>query len=225
MALKTARTKRARNKRSKQRRGAAGRPRLAGAHAPGATALTTDDLVGLKLPATTHGELNALEAENILHGWRWAVRSTTSRVPNMLTEAYPRELHRRMFGEVWSWAGENRTREVNVGVDPSQISARLRVVLDDAQFWVSNGTFGPEELAIRLHHRVVQVHPFRNRNGRHARLLADLLLVKHFKRGRLPWGGDTLDHRGHRRDEYIAAVRSADTQDYLSLLKLCPSSV
>lgn len=224
MALKTARTKRARKKRDEKTRGAARRPRLTGAHALGATPLTADDLVGLKLPATTHGELNAIEAENILHGWRWAVRSTTSRVPNMLTDAYLRELHRRMFGEVWSWAGANRTREANVGVEPTQISARLRVVLDDAKFWVENKTYEPEELAIRLHHRVVQVHPFRNGNGRHARLLADLLLVKHFKRGRLSWGGDTLDHRGHRRDEYIAAVRSADVHDYLPLLKLCQSS-
>ena len=179
MALKTVRTKHAKKKRGKQRRGAAGRPRLAGAHAPGATPLTADDLVGLKLPATTHGDLNALEAENIRHGWRWAVRSTTSRVPNMLTEAYLRELHRRMFGEVWSWAGENRTREVNVGVDPTKKAAQL---------------------------------------------LADLLLVKHFKRGRLPWGGDTLDQRGHRRDEYIAAVRRADAQDYTPLMQVSQSS-
>lgn len=179
---------------------------------------------GLKLPANTHGELNELEAENILAGWRWAVRSTKSRMPNMLTDTYVRELHRRMFGEVWEWAGGYRNRETNVGVDPAQFGPRLMVVLEDARFWLDSNTYPPDEFAIRLHHRVVQIHPFRNGNGRHARMMADLVLVKHFREKRLPWGGNALGRTDPRRDEYLAAVRAADAHDYAPLLAFCRSS-
>ncbi len=197
---------------------------LIGAHAPGATPLTADDVLGLKLPATAHGELNALEAENILHGWRWAVRSTKSRMPNMLTDTYMRELHRRMFGEVWEWAGHYRLRETSVGVDPVQIRPRLMVVLGDARYWLDSKTYPPDEFAIRLHHRIVQVHPFRNGNGRHARMIADLVLLRHHKEKRLPWGGYTLGRTDPRRDEYLVAIRAADGHDYGPLLEFCRSS-
>lgn len=216
--------KRAKRARSKRKRASAKQPRLEGAHASGATPLSADDLVGLKLPARTHADLNELEADNILHGWQWAVRSTKSHLPDLLMDAHVRELHRRMFGQVWSWAGEYRLREVNIGVDPVQIGPRLRDVLADAQYWVEHHTFDPEELAIRLHHRVVQVHPFRNGNGRHSRMLADLLLAKHFKRSRLPWGGGTLDRSGPLRTQYLAAIRLADAHDYAPLLKFCRSA-
>jgi Fic-DOC domain mobile mystery protein B len=216
--------KRAKRAGSKRKHGRSRRRGLAGAHATGATPLTADDLVGLKFPARTHGELNELEADNILHGWRWAARSTKSRLPELLSDEFARELHRKTFGQVWSWAGEYRLREVNIGVDPAQIATRLRVVLQDAQYWVEHQTFNPEELAIRLHHRVVQVHPFRNGNGRHCRMLADLLLVKHFKQPRLPWGGDALGRGGPLRAEYLAAIRRADAHDYAPLIEFCRTS-
>lgn len=216
--------KRATRASSKRKRTRSKRPRLTGAHAAGATPLTADDLAGLNLPARTHGELNELEADNILHGWRWAVRSTKSRLPDLLTDEYVRELHRKLFGQLWAWAGEYRLREVNIGVEPVQIGPRLRVVLGDAQFWVDHQTYDPQEVAIRSHHRVVQVHPFPNGNGRHARILADLLLLKHFRQPRLPWGGDILDRAGMARTQYLAALRLADAHDYTPLLEFCRSS-
>jgi Fic-DOC domain mobile mystery protein B len=197
---------------------------LTGAHAPGATPLDQDDVLGLKLPATTHGELNELEAENILAGWRWASRSTKSRMPNMLTDTYVRELHRRMFGEVWEWAGQYRQRELNIGVAPIQVGPSLMVALGNAQVWLAQETFEPVDFAIRLHHAIVKIHPFRNGNGRHSRLFADLTLVKHFKENRLPWGGDTLGRTDPRRNEYLKAVRAADDGDYRPLLTFCRSS-
>lgn len=217
MALKRTR------KRNRKRK-ASGKSPLIGAHAPGATPLTADDLFGLKLPATTHGELNALEAENILDGWQWAVRSTKSRMPNMLTDTYVRELHRQMFAEVWEWAGQYRQRDTNIGVDWIQIGPRLMVALENARYWLDHETFEPEEFAIRLHHLIVQVHPFRNGNGRHSRIMADLTLVKHFMVRRLPWGGDTLGRTDPRRDGYLEAVRAADANDYGPLLAFCRSS-
>lgn len=196
---------------------------ITGTQAPGATELTADDLLGLKVPATTYAELNAFEAENILAGWRWATRSTKSRMPRLLTIDYLRELHRYMFGEVWEWAGENRQLEANVGVDPAIITPRLIDVLGDSSFWVINATYEPEELAIRLHHRVVQIHPFRNGNGRHARMMADLLLARHFRVRRLSWGGSALGISDPRRDDYLAALRAADAHDYGLLITFCTS--
>jgi Fic-DOC domain mobile mystery protein B len=99
----------------------------------------------------------------------------------------------------------------------------LRLVLEDAQFWIDHQTYHPQELAIRLHHRVVHVHPFRNGNGRHSRMLADLLLMKHFRQPRLPWGGDILDRGGPLRTQYLAAIRLADAHDYGPLIEFCQS--
>jgi Fic-DOC domain mobile mystery protein B len=197
---------------------------LGDVHAPGATPLTPDELQGLRLPARTHGDLNALEAENILAGWRWALRSTTSRLPRLLTDEYLRALHRRMFGQVWSWAGDLRMRQTNIGVAPHEIAVHLRQVLEDAAYWVEHGTYPATEIAVRLHHRVVLIHPFANGNGRHARMLADVLLVRHFELPRLQWGGPLLDADGARRTEYLEALRAADHHDYSPLLKFCAVS-
>lgn len=194
---------------------------LGGVHAPGATPLTPDELQGLRLPARTHGDLNALEAENILAGWRWALRSTTSRRTRLLTDEYLRALHRRMFGQVWSWAGDLRMRQTNIGVAPHEIAVNVRQVLEDAAYWVEHGTYPAAEIAVRLHHRVVLIHPFANGNGRHARMLADVLLVRHFELPRLQWGGPLLDANGARRTEYLEALRAADHHDYRPLLKFC----
>ena len=197
---------------------------LLGAHAPGATPLTPDDVRGLLVPATTHRDLNEFEAENILVGSRWASRSKKSRMPHMLTDSYVRELHRRMFGDVWEWAGQYRLIDTNIGIDWRQIGPRLVVGLGNAQHWLDHEMYEPEEFAIRLHHMVVQIHPFRNGNGRHSRMLADLILTKHFRAPRLPWGGAALGRTDPRRDEYLAAMTAADGDRFDPLLRFCRSS-
>ena len=150
-------------------------------HAPGATPLRREDVEGLKHSVTTHAELNELEAANIAQGQEWALRARSTRVPDMFSDRYLRQLHGRMYGEVWDWAGEYRLHDTNIGVTHTAIRTELRSIYDDARYWIEHGTYSPAELAIRLHHRVVYVHPFPNGNGRHARLLADLLLLRHFQ--------------------------------------------
>ena len=82
-----------------------------------------------------------------------------------------------MFGDVWSWAGDFRTRDVNIGnVQAHRIPVDLPAMLDDVKYWVNRRTFAPDEIAVRLHHRLAEIHPFPNGNGRHARLMADLLI-------------------------------------------------
>ena len=193
-------------------------------HAPGATPLRPEEIAGLRHPATTHAELNELEAANIVQGQEWALRARRTAMPGMLSDDYVRLLHKKMYGEVWVWAGTYRQQDTNIGVPYPTIWTTLRTIYDDARYCVEHGTYAPDELAIRLHHRLVWVHPFPNGNGRHARLMADLVLLRHFKSGRLPWGGRTLSRTDPRRAQYIAALQAADGHNYEPLLQFCRSS-
>jgi Fic-DOC domain mobile mystery protein B len=197
---------------------------LTGAHARGATPLRDEDIKGLRHAVTTFGELNELEAANIVQGQEWALKSRLTKLPGMLSDEYIRRLHRRMYGDVWKWAGRYRDYDTNIGVQFQRIGPELRIVYDDAHYWLNNNTYAADELVIRLHHRLVSVHPFSNGNGRTSRLLADLIMVKHFKIDRLPWGGDTLVGAGPRRAAYIAALQDADVHNYEPLLRFCRSA-
>lgn len=192
---------------------------LAGSHAPGATPLDAEQLEGLKLPISTLEELNAAEQDNILAGQDWAQRSRTFAFPYMLSDDGMRKLHRRMFGAVYTWAGTYRQRETAVGVEPMQIPVALRVHCDDARHWLEQAVYGPIELAIRLHHGIVRIHPFRNGNGRQSRLAADLLLMKHFGIARLPWGGGDIRDMGDLRVRYRNALIAADEGQFDLLIE------
>jgi Fic-DOC domain mobile mystery protein B len=197
---------------------------LTGAHAPGATPLTEEDVAGLKIRSlTTHGELNEAEANNILKGQQWALRSRLARLPQMLSDAFLQRLHREMFGEIWEWAGAYRDRDTNIGVEHHLIRPELRRAYDDARAWLEHGTYPADEFVVRLHYRLVTVHPFRNGNGRHARMVADLALVRHFKADPLPWGGGGLRNAEAIRQAYIEALVAADRHDFAPLLTFARS--
>lgn len=194
-------------------------PSLTEGHASGATPLTPEDLEGLKIRSvTTHGELNEAEANNIIKGQEWALHSRLVRLPSMLSDNFMQRLHREMFGEVWQWAGHYRTRDTNIGVAHHIIWQALGQVYDDAKGWLQYNAYPPEEFAVRLHYRVVSVHPFRNGNGRHARMVADLTLIRHFKTDPLSWGGSALRLADATRRAYIEALRAADHHDFAPLL-------
>jgi Fic-DOC domain mobile mystery protein B len=180
----------------------------------GATPLDADEADEL-LPEhiTTGGELNAWEQANILDAERWLL---ARRKRDVLTEAFVRELHRRMFGATWRWAGEFRRTNKNIGVDWQAIPVALRDVLADGRCWIEHGTYALPSAAVRFHHRLVQVHCFPNGNGRHARLCADALLTSHGA-ARMTWGAE-LGDAGEARTRYIAALRAADGGDYGPLL-------
>ena len=123
-----------------------------------------------------------------------------------------------MFGSIWKWAGKYRTTERNIGVAPYQIQPKLRILLDDIKFWIDNKTFSEKEIAIRFHHRLVQIHPFPNGNGRISRLMADLLMRK-LGQTELNWGSENLAKISDIRKKYISALQEADRGNYDSLLK------
>ena len=184
----------------------------------GATPLDPDEMDGLRHKhVTTREELNYLEQANIQKGLQWMKRSRQS---DIIQESYVRELHRQLFGEVWSWAGTFRTTEKNIGVDPRKISVQLRNLLDDVRYWIEHKAYAPEEIAIRFHHGLVAIHPFPNGNGRHARVMADALMLKIFKKPPIRWtGGKNVQEMGKRRSEYILGLQMADQGDYDSLLE------
>jgi Fic-DOC domain mobile mystery protein B len=193
-------------------------------HAPGATPLTADQLKGLRNPfINTQEELNRAEQANIVRARLWARTARSIVMPGMLSRDFLEDLHRRMYGDVWSWAGKQRIVDTNVGVDFPKIGVELRILIDDARYWIDHGTYSPIEYAVRMHHRLVFIHPFPNGNGRLARFYADLVLTRHFKQHRLTWGGGQLGNEDPRRTLYIEALRAADRQDYSRLLEFAAS--
>lgn len=163
-------------------------------------------------------ELNAAEQENIARGQDWAL----ARKRDLLSETFIQHLHRRMFGDVWRWAGKFRTTERNLGIPHFEIPMAVRELLQDAKTWVEHKTYPADEIAVRFHHRLVTIHPFPNGNGRHARLMADLLVIS-LGGERFSWGRTNLQQAGEVRQQYIAALRAADNHDYGPLLRFARS--
>ncbi len=189
-------------------------------HEPtGATPLTPDELLGLKAKhITTRGELNELEGENIIEGLTWLERRPRSF--DLLTEDAARVVHKRLFGEVWDWAGVYRLKEKNIGVPVWQISAEVHTCLVDARYWRENATYEPMEATARFHHKLVWVHPFANGNGRWARIVADAYLATLNPDIFLDWSdNETLAADCGHRARYIAALRAADDNDFRPLVE------
>jgi len=182
----------------------------------GATPLDPDEIDGLKFAhVATRGELNELEQANITAGMLWLRRRRKNPI---LTESFMRQLHKKLFGEVWRWAGAFRKTEKNIGVDPIEIAVQLRMLLGDALYWAEHGTYAPLEAAAKFHHRLVQIHLFPNGNGRHARIATDLFLKEYFQHPPIDWaGGYELENMNERRKDYIAALRGADKGEYSAL--------
>ena len=185
----------------------------------GATPLDPNELGGLKHKhITTQGELDQLEQANISSGLRWLGRQRA----NVLTDDFVIALHKRLFGDVWDWAGTFRKTGKNIGIEPINIPVALRGLLEDAQYWVDHKTYPPLEAAARLHHRLVEIHPFPNGNGRHARIMADAILDRVYGTKPIDWaGGHDLQKMNVRRTEYIAALKSADAGDYAPMIHFC----
>jgi Fic-DOC domain mobile mystery protein B len=185
-----------------------------------ATPLADEEKDGL-IPSwiTFRHELNEVEQANIAQGALWASRQ---RSRHLLDEAFLRNLHKRMLGEVWIWAGDYRTTERNIGVPAWKIRMELKILLDDARLWVEQAVFDPDELAVRFHHRLVAIHPFPNGNGRHARLMADLLVMR-LGRPRFTWGSASLLKAREIRTRYVTALRQADAHDITALLAFARS--
>lgn len=192
---------------------------LIGVVVAGETPLTDEDVRGLKLPLVkTREQLSAVEGPNILGGKQWALQSKKSRMPHMLSIEYMQELHRRMLGDVWEWAGEIRSVQLENAFASTVPDIRPQLIglyKDATEYWLEDKSLTPDEFVVRVHHRVVKIHPFRNGNGRHSRLLADLIMERHFGLAPFTWGGDAeLGHGDPNRAIYLESLKAADKGDY-----------
>ena len=184
------------------------------------TPLTAEEKDGLKLKwITLRSELNEAEARNIAQAQVWLISNKNK---DIFSDTFLRELHKKMFGDVWKWAGTYRNSERNIGVAPFQIPIKLMQLFDDVKFWIENKTYSNREIAVRLHHKLVQIHPFPNGNGRVSRLMADLVLEK-LEESKLYWGNTNLVNVSEIRRSYIAALRKADAGDYTDLIEFTKS--
>ncbi len=187
----------------------------------GATPLEYGEIKGL-IPThiTTKGELDALELENISRAFAWI---QTINADEILNTDFICRFHKKMFGDVWKWAGKYRKTEKNIGIRHVDIPVEVHNLCDEAAGWIEFNSYPPDEFAVRFHHRLVFIHPFSNGNGRHARLMADLILEKIFNKEPFSWGKVNLAKTGNVRAVYIEALKKADDHDYNQLLKFVRS--
>jgi Fic-DOC domain mobile mystery protein B len=183
-------------------------------YAVGATPLGSDEINGLiPLHITIQSQLNEWEAANILKAESWLFSANHG---DFLTIDFIKSLHLKMFNATWKWAGKFRTTERNIGITPYKITADLSQLLEDVRYQIINKSFSLDEIAYRFHHRLVAIHPFPNGNGRHSRLMTDLLLAQ-AGQVRFTWGRYKLETESPVRKQYINALRAADKHDYAAL--------
>lgn len=158
---------------------------------------------------TTRGELDELEQLNIEKAVEWTLNNKFVK-EKILSEEFIKTVHKKMFGDVWKWAGTFRKSEKNIGIDWIKIGVELRILLDDTKFWIENKTYHPDEIAIRFKHRLVNIHCFPNGNGRHSRIMADIIIESVFGREVFTWHNSNLVKPDNARKEYIDSIRKAD---------------
>lgn len=188
----------------------------------GQTLIDEQEKLGLKVPISTQFQLNELEQLNIENAIAWTLTRKLDST-NVLTEQFVKQLHKKMYGSVWKWAGEFRKTEKNIGVKAFQIPTELKYLLDDVIFWVEHQTYSPEEIAIRFKHRLVSIHCFPNGNGRHSRLMADCIMTFVFRLNAFSWNQSNLVSTTTMRKTYIGALKQADAGCIKSLIEFAKS--
>ncbi len=188
-------------------------------YANGQTPLDEDEKEGLKIKAITmQGELDEFEQLNIEKAVEWTIHSNL-KPEKILTEKFIKDLHKKMYGDVWNWAGAYRKSDKNIGINYTQIGIALKSLIDDTKYWIENHTYTPVEIAIRFKHRIVAIHCFPNGNGRHSRMMADIIIEFIFGGKFFSWHQSNIVKVNDIRKEYIAALRKADNGDINPLIE------
>jgi Fic-DOC domain mobile mystery protein B len=184
--------------------------------------LGPEETGGLRLShISTRGELRLWESGNIHAAEAWAFARKRT---DLLTEKWILQLHSRMLGQVWKSAGELRsrgaTRDPGRGAPPGEIRSRLSALFENAAYWAKAKVHPPDEACIRFFHRLAAIRAFDRGSGRHARLMADLALVRIYGKPRFTWGGRPSGGAGEGETikRYSEAMRAADARDFKPLL-------
>jgi Fic-DOC domain mobile mystery protein B len=189
----------------------------------GQTPLSLEEQEGLKITTiTTREELDEFEQLNIEKAVQWTIGKKIS-AEQLFSEMFINNLHKQMYSDTWKWAGQFRNSEKNIGTKSYLIATSLKQLLDDALFWFKNDSYQPVEIAIRFKHRLVSIHCFANGNGRHSRLIADLIMEKLYNQKILTWGKSNLVSSNETRRLYIKALKKADNHDYDDLINFAQS--
>ena len=189
----------------------------------GQTPLDESEQEGLLIKSiTTREELDEFEQQNIEKAIQWTYSRKFNK-EQLLTEKFILDIHKKMYGDIWKWAGQYRNSEKNIGVKFYLIPVELTTLVGDCFYWIENHTYEPEEIAIRFKHRLVSIHCFSNGNGRHSRLMADLIIEKIFNKPFFTWGGNNLVQQSTNRESYIKAVRLADRNEIVTLIEFAKS--
>jgi Fic-DOC domain mobile mystery protein B len=189
----------------------------------GASPISDEQAEGLKQTwVSTQEDLNAVEEKNFSRGRDWLFKSKReandiSRIEFLCT------LHKKMLGEVYSWAGEIRRNQTNIGIESHQIRTSVENLRRDLLSWIDNQSHTEEEIAIKYHFRLVQIHPFLNGNGRLSRFLADFLNEKYFENEPFSWGRKNLILKGEARSSYLRALKDADQENLMPLIEFARS--
>jgi Fic-DOC domain mobile mystery protein B len=185
----------------------------------GQTPLDEDEKEGLLIKSiATRGELDEFEQQNIEDAIQWSL-TRKFKSEQILSETFILALHKRMYKNVWRWAGEYRKTNKNIGVDKLEIPVALRSLIDDASYWLENNVYEPDEFALRFKHKLVSIHCFPNGNGRHSRMIADIIIEKIYQLPVFAWGSKSLADENDSRKKYLIAIRKADKGDLELLLK------
>lgn len=189
----------------------------------GQTPLDEEEKEGLLIKTiSTRGELDEQEQLNIDEARIWLLKTKLDLV-KILSEEFIKQLHSKMFENVWRWAGSFRRSDKNIGIDIIEIPFQLRQLIDNTKYWIENKTFPEDEIVIRFSHRLVQIHLFPNGNGRHSRLIADVLINKGFSREEFTWGSTNLTTACNARTNYLTALRNADNGNFTDLITFARS--
>ncbi|MEO9481989.1 MAG: mobile mystery protein B [Ekhidna sp.] len=188
-------------------------------HEGGQTPLDDEEKEGLKIKSiTTQGELDEFEQLNIEKAVEWTIHAKLN-PEKILTENFVKGLHKKMYGDVWKWAGEFRKSEKNIGISWIRIGIELKNLLEDTKYWIENNTYSPDEIAIRFKHRIVSIHCFPNGNGRHSRMMADIIMESIFDEDLFAWHQSNMVKEDETRKEYINALKEADNGNVEPLIE------
>jgi Fic-DOC domain mobile mystery protein B len=185
----------------------------------GQTAIDEEEKNGLLIKSiTTRAELDEFEQQNIEKAIEWTM-TKRFKAEKIISEEFVRELHFKMFKDVWKWAGEFRRTNKNLGCEWIQVNTQLKQLNDDCRYWLENKTYSEEEIAIRYKHRIVSIHCFSNGNGRHSRLMGDVIVNHIFGQKVFSWGGKNLNKKSEGRAAYLKSVKQADNGNIKSLIE------
>jgi len=187
----------------------------------GETPLEDEEKEGIKIKTiSSKSELNEFEQQNIEDALAWITRKNLNQ-ETILSQKFIRQVHHQMFKNVWKWSGKFRKSDKNIGTHHKEISVSLKILCDDTSYWIENKTFEPDEIAIRFKHKLVSIHCFPNGNGRHSRLMADIIIEKVFGEKVFTWGMHSNISSIQLRETYIKSIRAADQNNFAPLLKFC----